>query len=73
MRKETGVDSIFDVLPSNCAGRNLEKESATDVRRHTVVQIAAALSDTYWAAKFNQARGRPNKKKKKIMHLYIYL
>lgn len=43
MKKETGVDSVFDVLPSNCAGQNLKKEVAADIRMHTVVLISATL------------------------------
>lgn len=28
MKKESGVDSVFDSLPSNCAGQNLKKEAS---------------------------------------------
>ena len=38
-KKESGVDSVFDVLPSHCAGQNLKKEVAADIRMHTVVLI----------------------------------
>ncbi len=50
-----GVDSVFDVLPSNCAGQNLKKEAATDIRMHTVVLIPT-LTHTGVASKSNQGR-----------------
>ncbi len=61
MKKETSVDSVFDVLPYNCAGQNLKKEVAADIRMHTVVLISATLTHTGMASKSNQGEERQQK------------
>lgn len=66
-KKDAGVDSVFDVLPSNCAGQNLKKEAATGIRMHAVVLISAELTHAGPASKSNQGEGR---QQKLIMHLF---
>lgn len=44
------------MLPSDCAGQNLKKEAAADIRMHTVVLIPATLTHTGVASKSNQGR-----------------
>ena len=69
MKKETGVDSVFDVLPSKCAGQNLKKEAAADIRMHAAVLISAALTHTRPASQSHQGRKEADGKKL-ITHSY---
>lgn len=62
MKKETGVDSVFDVLPSKCAGQNLKKEAAADIRMHMAVLISAALTQTRPASQSHQGRRKETAK-----------
>lgn len=55
--REPGADSVFDVLPSDCAGQSLKKEVATRTRAEVLVSAKIrkrSLTHTEPASKSNQ-------------------